>query len=182
VSLDDRDLLARVAEGRTDAFAELYERYAARLCAFLQPSLGHAGAAETTQEVLMRVWRNAHRFDPSRASAATWIYAIARNARTDRFRRMGRPEPDPDDPMWVPSAPDSPDAQIEAQRRARRLHDALGSLPAAQREVMERAYLRGQSMSEIADELGLPLGTVKSRSRLALKRLREALAEEPPSA
>jgi RNA polymerase sigma-70 factor (ECF subfamily) len=127
------------------------------------------------QEVMLRVWRHAHRYDPDRAAATTWIYSIARNARTDRFRRMGRPEPDPDDPMWVPAAADDPLEAASATQTAERVRRALATLPPKQRDVMERAYLQGQTMAEIADDLGVPLGTVKSRSRLALTRLRERL-------
>jgi len=177
VVADDEDLLERIAQGDRQAFAALYERYADRLCGFLRGSLGAAAAAETTQDVMLRVWRKAGRYDRRRAAASTWIYAIARNARTDRFRRMGRPEPDPDDPMWVPAGAPDPDAATAAGRRAQRVHEALAALPDKQREVMERAYLRGQTFSEIAAALDIPLGTVKSRSRLALNRLRGALEE-----
>ncbi len=172
---DDPNLLARVAEGDRAAFAELYQRYAGRICAFLTPALGRTAAVETMQEVMLRVWRHARRYDPARAAASTWIYTIARNARTDRYRRLGRPEPDPDDPMWVPSASADPFDAAAASQRAATVHRALATLPKPQREVLERSYLQGQTMVEIAEALGVPLGTVKSRSRLALQRLRDQL-------
>ena len=178
VDTDDQDLLERIGQGDREAFAALYEGWAGRLVAFLTPALGATAASETAQEVLIRVWRFAHRYDRRRASPATWIFTIARNARTDRYRRMGRPEPDPTDPMWVPAPAPDPVSHSVATQRAERVRAALSEPPPKQREVMERAYLQGHSLSEIAAALEVPLGTVKSRSRLALQRLRAALADE----
>ena len=181
--MEDRDLLAAIAtqdsggEEPRAAFAELFRRYAPRINGFLRQSLAAAKAEEVTQEVMLRVWRKAPSYDPARASAATWIFTIARNARIDALRRTGRAEPDPEDPMWVPSSPEPPDEAVTRRVEEAKMRDALDGLPPGQLEVLERAYLRGQTLSEVAEALSIPLGTVKSRVRLALERLRGALPE-----
>lgn len=171
---DDHELMGRIAQEQRDAFAELFRRYAGRVQGYLTKSLGAAAAAETTQEVFLRVWRKASRYDPSKASPSTWIFAIARNARVDRIRRVARPEPDPDDPMWVPSQPPPPDAATHRRREAERVRALVQALPDKQRQVVHMAYLSGRSLPEIASDLDIPLGTVKSRLRLAMARLRDA--------
>lgn len=170
--MEDRDLLLAIANGDRGAFAELFRRFAPRVNAFLCKTLPAAKAEELTQEVMLRTWRKAGSYDPARASAATWIFTIARNARIDSFRRSGRAEPEPDDPMWVPSSPEAPDRIVERRAEESRIRDALDGLPAGQLEVLERAYLQGQTLSEVSDALQIPLGTVKSRVRLAMERLR----------
>ena len=169
---DDRELLVAVAARDRRAFGELYRRYAPRVNGFLRQGLPAARAEEVTQEVMIRVWHKAHVYDPARAAPSTWIFTVARNARIDAQRRGGRPEPEPDDPMWVPSAPDAPDIASEKRADEERIRTALDSLPAGQLEVLERAYMQGQTLTEVAEALGVPLGTVKSRVRLAMERLR----------
>ena len=175
--MDDPDLLAAIANGDRAAFAELFRRFAPRINGFLRQSLAAAKAEEVTQEVMLRIWRKARSYDRRRASPATWIFTIARNARIDALRRTGRAEPEPDDPMWVPSSPPPPDEEVVRRAAEDRMRQALDGLPAGQLEVLERAYLQGQTLSEVATALDLPLGTVKSRVRLALERLRGALPD-----
>ena len=125
--------------------------------------------------MLATVWVKAAQFDPARASVATWIFTIARNRRIDMFRRDRRPEPEELD--WMGGdAPDQADAYAAAQE-ARILGRALADLPEKQRALIQRAYFGDLSHAEIAAETGLPLGTIKSRIRLALDRLRLKLSE-----
>jgi RNA polymerase sigma-70 factor (ECF subfamily) len=165
--------MAKIAAGDRLAFAALFERHGGRVEGFLRRSLPPTAAAEVTQEVFLRVWRHAARYDRAKASPTTWLFSIARNARTDRQRRRARPEPDPDDPMWVPSAPVAPDTRAHRAARDATLKARVHSLPPKQRQVIELAYLEGLTLSEIAERLAVPLGTVKSRVRLAMGRLRD---------
>lgn len=178
--MDDVGLIVAVAAKDRDAFRELHRRFAPRIIGFLRQTLPDDRADEITQEVMLRVWRKAPTYQPDRASVATWIFTIARNARIDALRTFGRAEPDPADPLWVPAAPESPDAALDRRREDLRVRDALHQLPPAQMEVLEQAYLQGRALPEVAAELKIPLGTVKSRVRLALDRLR-ALLDAPAS-
>ena len=157
------------------AFAELFRHFAPRVKAFLMKSgCSPDMAEECAQEVLATVWHKAHMFDGSKASVATWIFTIARNRRIDILRRIRRPEPE--DIPWGPEA-EPPAADVLAlQEDAARLGRALADLPAKQRQLIERAYFGDLTHTEIAAETGLPLGTIKSRIRLALDRLRGALS------
>lgn len=174
------DLLLAVARDRDRAaFAELFRHFAPRLKAYLT-RLGAEGALadELVQEAMLTVWRRADGFDPAQASAATWIFTIARNRRIDGLRRESRPEVDPEDPALVPAPPEAADTLIEAAQETGRLQSAISDLPAEQAELLRLAYYEDQPHSAIAERTGLPLGTVKSRLRLALGRLRKALVEE----
>ncbi|TVP72444.1 MAG: sigma-70 family RNA polymerase sigma factor [Rhodobacteraceae bacterium] len=169
-------LLQKIAEKRdTEAFAELFGHFAPRVKAFLMKSgADHALAEECTQDVMVTVWSKAAQFDPSRASAATWIFTIARNRRIDMLRRDRRPEPE--DLFWGPEEePDQLDV-LALQQESDQLGAAIAGLPDKQRIMIERAYFGELSHSEIAEETGLPLGTIKSRIRLALDRLRHNLS------
>lgn len=169
-------LMLAVRDARNEvAFAALFSHFAPRVKAFLIRSGTARGLAEEcTQEVMASVWTKAHLFDPTRASVATWIFTIARNRRIDVLRRERRPEPE--DLTWGPEAePDQIDT-LALQQDSVALGRALESLPAKQRELIEKAYFGDLSHSEIAEITGLPLGTIKSRIRLALDRLRHALA------
>ena len=133
----------------------------------------NALAEECVQEVMATVWNKAHLFDPSRASAATWIFTIARNKKIDALRKQRRPEPE--DLGWGPEhEPDQEDV-VALQQETERLGQAIANLPVKQRQLLERAYFSDMSHSEIAAATGLPLGTIKSRIRLALDRLRHTL-------
>lgn len=153
------------------AFAQLFRHFAPRVKAFLMKSgAGAALAEECAQDVMATLWQKAHLFDPSRASVSTWVYTIARNKRIDALRKDRRAEPEELD--WGPEPePDQAEA-MEAQEETERLGRALASLPEKQRALIERAYYGDLSHSEIAAETGLPLGTIKSRIRLALEKLR----------
>jgi RNA polymerase sigma-70 factor, ECF subfamily len=173
------EILAIATHRDEAAFARLFRHFAPRIKAFVRRG-GMAAdlAEEIAQETLAAAWRKAALFDPARTpSAAAWLYAIARNLRIDRHRRECRPEPDPNDPAYAPDAPASPDAAAEAGREAERISKAIATLPAAQREALMLSFYEDEPHMAIARRLGVPLGTVKSRLRLALARLREALGE-----
>lgn len=156
------------------AFAELFGYFAPRVKSFLMKSGASPDLAEEcTQEVMATLWNKAHMFDPAKASVSTWIFTIARNRKIDILRKQRRPEPE--DLPWGPEAePDQADA-IGLQQETEQLGQALATLPAEQRKLIERAYFGDLTHSQIAAETGLPLGTIKSRIRLALDRLRHAM-------
>lgn len=158
------------------AFKMLFEHFAPRLKAYLM-RLGcdSATAEELVQEVMLTVWRKAGSYDRHQASAATWIFTIARNRRIDRLRRERRPELDPSDPALVPDGPEGADGVVWAGQVEARLKTVIESLPSEQSDLIRRAYFEDLSHREIAESSGLPLGTVKSRIRLALQRLRERM-------
>ena len=167
--------VARICDRQDQvAFARLFGHFAPRIKAFLIKS-GAAPdmAEECAQDVMATVWQKAHLFDPTRASVATWIFTIARNRRIDLLRRENRPEPE--DLPWGPEPDPEPEDVLGMQQDSDRLGRALSELPAKQRELIERAYFGDLTHSEIAAETGLPLGTIKSRIRLALDRLRHAM-------
>jgi RNA polymerase sigma factor (sigma-70 family) len=153
------------------AFADLFAHFAPRVKGFLinsgaEPAL----AEECAQDVMATVWQKAAQFDPARASVATWLFTIARNRRIDHLRRQRRPEPE--DLPWGPEPePAQPDV-VALQQETEQLGRALASLPPAQRDLIDKAYFGDLTQSEIAKLTGLPLGTIKSRIRLALDRLR----------
>lgn len=163
--------------GDREAFRQLFEFYAPRLKAFLiKRGANRSEAEEVMQEAMTLVWRKAAQFDPAKASASTWIYTIARNRRIDLIRRAKRPEIDPEDPFFS-SVSDQPDGEQEYTRneRAGLVRDYLKTLPAEQLQVVQKAFYEEMTHQEIAAELDMPLGTVKSRIRIAMRRLREQL-------
>jgi RNA polymerase sigma-70 factor, ECF subfamily len=168
-------LLGQVAATQDRAaFAALFAHFAPRIKAYLL-RLGAPGAVaeELAQEALLSVWRKAHLFDPAKASAATWLFTIARNLRIDAIRRERRPELDPEDFMPEPDA--DADAGLMLAENEGRLRIALKELPADQIQVVELSFFADKPHSQIAVELGIPLGTVKSRLRLAMARLKRAM-------
>lgn len=168
-------LMRRIRDARDEAaFVTLFTHYAPRVKAFLMRSGADATLAEEcAQEVMATVWHKAHLFDPSRASVATWVFTIARNRKIDALRKQRRPEPE--DLLWGPEAePDQADV-LGFQQESEKLGQAIAGLPDKQRELIEKAYFGELSHSEIAEQTGLPLGTIKSRIRLALDRLRHAM-------
>lgn len=174
------ELVRRIAadEDRA-AFEELFAFFAPRIKSFaLKMGADPALADEVAQDVMMTVWRKATLYDSRQASVATWIYTIARNRRIDLVRRMRRPEIDPNDPTFVPDPEPQPDETVSAHEREARLRHAITELPPEQAELLAEAFEQGLSHSEIAAKNGLPLGTVKSRVRLALAKLRKALEGE----
>ena len=156
------------------AFARLFQHFAPRIKGFLMKSGTPADVAEDcAQEVMATVWRKAALFDPNRASASTWIFTIARNKRIDVVRRERRPEPE--DLPWGPEAEADQEDALALEQETERLSKAMSALPEKQRNLIQRAYFGDLSHRELAEETGLPLGTIKSRIRLALDRLRHEM-------
>jgi RNA polymerase sigma-70 factor (ECF subfamily) len=170
-------LLGRVATMRDRAaFAALFSHFAPRVKAYLlRLGAPPAVAEDLAQEALLNLWRKAHLFDPVKASAATWLFTIARNLRIDAIRRERRPELDPEDFLPEP-APGADDSLALADEEAR-LRLALRELSPDQILVVELSFFADKPHSEIAAELDIPLGTVKSRLRLAMARLKRALGD-----
>lgn len=165
-------IVAVATRGDRDAFALLFEHFAPRVKSYmLRLGAPPETAEELAQECLLTVWRKATLFDPARAGASTWIFAIARNLRIDAVRRQRRPRFE-DDPTDEPAPEPPADAIAFAAERDVRLREAMRELPPDQAEVIRRSFFQDKAHSEIARELSLPLGTVKSRLRLALARLR----------
>lgn len=173
-------LVAAVAEHRDRAaFAQLFDHYAPRLNAYLM-RLGteSATAEELVQEVMTTLWRKAALFDPAKSSVGTWLYRIARNRRIDYLRR-DRFEPlDSELAAEIPGDAPPLDRVLDLQQREERVRTAMAGLPDEQLTLVRLAFFEELSHSQIAERTGLPLGTVKSRIRLAFSRLRRALEYE----
>lgn len=174
------ELLLKVRDQQDEAaFVALFRHFAPRLKAFLMRSgIDAAMAEECAQEVMTTLWQKAAQFDPSRASVATWVFTIARNKSIDALRRSRRPEPE--DLPWGPDAEPDQEEALGLAQECERLTEALADLPEKQRDMLQKAYFGDMSHSEIAEITGLPLGTIKSRIRLALDRLRHALDRKEP--
>ncbi|MFD2262131.1 sigma-70 family RNA polymerase sigma factor [Lacibacterium aquatile] len=175
------DVIARiVSEQSRTAFAELFEHFGPRVKTYLmRQGASSAEAEEVLQEVMLALWRRADTFDPALSSVATWVYAIARNKRIDHLRRSHRAEFDPNDPLLTgESYIDGADVFLEAARDVDRLQKAVETLSPEQSTLIKMAYYEDKSHASIADETSLPLGTVKSRIRLALKHLRITLGDD----
>jgi len=175
-SLDAATLVAAVGAQRDRAaFARLFEFYAPRVKGQLMARGATAAIAdELTQEVMLTVWRKASQFDRTRGLVSTWLFTITRNSHINHLRRHRWPEPDAE----TTPGPPVPDDQLAAAREHQALRAALQDLPAEQRETVAGAYYRGRTLSELAEEQGIPLGTVKTRVRLAMARLRARLLGE----
>jgi RNA polymerase sigma-70 factor (ECF subfamily) len=177
-SLSDEDLLELVAGQRDgEAFEVLYQRYSRAVYAVVRRGLGdHARSEDVVQEAFTSVWRSAAGYRRERGSATGWLFAIARNASADTLRARK--------PVSVGDAPDrpdpgpGPDELASAELQAFTVHAAVDALPARERDVIELAYFKGLSQSEVADRLSVPLGTVKTRTRSGLARLAERLSNE----
>jgi RNA polymerase sigma-70 factor (ECF subfamily) len=173
------DLVEAVARQRDKAaFARLFQHFAPRLAAFVQKrGADPAAAQDLAQDTMLTVWRKAPQFDRARATASAWIFAIARNRRIDVLRRERRPDPEM---LIFMQEINAPNAETEMERSAfqNRLRATLAQVPANQLDILKKAYFEDLSHSDIARQLGLPLGTVKSRIRLALIRLRGLLDDE----
>ena len=181
VSLSDRsdeELLELVASRRDSrAFDELYDRYSRAVFAVVRRAVrDHGRSEDVVQEAFTSVWRAAAGYRRERGSAAGWLYAIARNAASDALRQR-RPVSVGDPPDQADPAP-GPDERAAEDFEAFQVHAAVDSLPPRERDVIELGYFDGLSQSEVAGKLGIPLGTVKTRTRSALARLSERLAVE----
>jgi RNA polymerase sigma-70 factor (ECF subfamily) len=170
-------IAAIAARADRSAFAALFNHFAPRVKSYLL-RLGAAPqqAEELAQETLLTVWRRAASFDPAKAAASTWIFTIARNLRIDAIRRERRADL-AEDPADAPDPEPAPDAALAAVQSGGRIREALAKLPAEQAEVIRLSFFSDKPHSEIAEQLKLPLGTVKSRVRLAMGRLRELLGD-----
>ncbi len=176
---ESAELIQRIARlADRAAFSALFRLFAPRLKSYLmRQGCDFAEAEELMQETMVMVWRRAASFDPARASVATWLFTIARNKRIDALRRQRRPEIELDDPALVPDPAPGADEPVLAHERGQRLAAALAALPGEQAELIRLAYFDERVQSDIASATKLPLGTVKSRLRLALAKLRRALEE-----
>ncbi len=172
--------MQRIAsQGCRESFAELFAFFAPRLKSYMQKLGADAAQAEDlVQEVMVTVWRKAEQYDAEKASVSTWIFRIARNRRIDAHRRTNRPELEPDEPMLQPAAPEAPDARLNRAQLETRVRAEIGKLPPEQLILLRAAFFEGLSHREIAEAYDLPLGTVKSRIRLAFNRLRGPLEDE----
>jgi RNA polymerase sigma-70 factor (ECF subfamily) len=178
-------LLQKIATGDRAAFAELFDFYAPRLKTFMMRSgLNEPHAEEMAQEVMASIWRASGQFDAEKAAASTWIYAIAKNQRFNYLRRIVK-RGKIDEALKFQSATIEPDTEQYRPDKVLAVHDrdkqvrlAITQLPEDQRIVLRQSYFSDHAHGEIAKELDIPLGTVKSRLRLAMNKLRKILDEQ----
>lgn len=177
-------LLTQVGKHRDQAaFSKLFAHFAPLIKGFClanpAQSLPGEAADELVQEVLFKVWTKAPYFDSSKAAASTWIFTVMRNCRIDMMRRNSRHlvssgEIEVDD-IWDEELDHQPLVLLQQSRNADLIHSSFAELPQEQKQALTQVYMQGKSHSEIADETGLPLGTVKSRVRMGLKKLQAAI-------
>ncbi len=174
------NLLKRIAQDRDpQAFQDLFRIYGPRVKAMMMRQGADADTAEEiAQETLFAVWRKAHLFVEQKGSVGTWIYTIARNLRIDRFRRQVIWQDLPEELDRTPSEDDLPDEAMDRNQQRDRIRAVLSTLPPEQYEVVYLSYIEGLSHNEIAERLDAPLGTIKSRMRLAYQKVREGLGEQ----
>jgi len=184
--LNDETLAAQIAQGDSAALETLYDRYAATVLGVALKVIGDQGMAEDVlQETFWRVWRSAATFQSERGSFTSWLFRITRNLAIDAYRRRNvRPQAltGTDDPESVLDQTPDPDMDVAEQAQAvlknRQVRNALTSLPQVQRQVIELAYFYGMTRQEIAEATGEALGTIHTRARLGLQKLREELENE----
>jgi len=181
---DDQRLIELICQKSEAALSELYDRYARLLFSVAHHMVGdRAAAEEITLDAFTQVWEKAERYNPDRASLSTWMVSIARYRAIDRLRRWDA-RPEKDSVYWtdvnfeVSSHHHNPEASTEEKLLRERVQGALAELPVEQRQALALAYFKGMSHSQIASALELPLGTVKTRIRLAMEKLRRLLWEE----
>lgn len=174
-------LIVRIAEARDrSAYAALFRRFAPRVKAFVMgQGLPAQEAEDLAQDALLNVWRKAHMFDPSKASAVTWIYSIARNLRIDAARKAKRVRELPQD-LWQGEGDKAADREMIAAEEAKVVTCLMDTLPAEQKTILRLSFYEDLSHGDIARALSIPLGTVKSRLRLAMTRLKAGLAKASP--
>jgi len=172
----DGELIQRTGNGDRSAFEKLYKRYSRPVFGLALRRLGDRGRAEdAVQETFVSIWRSASTYKPERGPGAPWLYGVARNAIVDRSRARNEPAAEAPDEASLERGPDE---RAEAAWLQWRIHRALETLPEREREVIALAYWSDLSQSEVADKLGIPLGTVKTRTRAALAHLAELLDGE----
>ena len=174
------ELLVRVGRDRDkSAFAELFDYFAPRVKSFLlRFGTDMSLAEEIAQEAMIMVWRRAETYDSRQSAASTWIFTIARNKRIDRLRRENRPLPDMTDPAVMPESIETGEIQVARMQQEKKIRHALKNLPEEQAKMIFSAYYEEKSHREIAEESGVALGTVKSRIRLALNRMRAQIDKD----
>ena len=169
----DEALIACIAGGDRAAFASLFGRYAPKVKTYLMRlGASNASAEELTQDALLSVWRRSATFDPAKAKARTWIFVIARNAWIDRLRRERVELAYVTAPTDEPELEEAPDESVARLQTEARIGSVLRTLPEEQRQVVLLSFFEDRAHADIAEHLSLPLGTVKSRLRLALGKLR----------
>ncbi len=174
----DADMMQAIAAGYAAAFADFYDRHAPRALGLLRRLLGQPGDAEDVlQETFWQIWDRADRFDPSRSTPLVWLLLIARSRALDLLRRRGseRPAAAVVEPVYT----GDPGRPLELWEDRQRVSRALAALPGEQRRVIDLAFFGGLTHDEIARRLGVPLGTVKTRIRRGLLRLRDLLRDHP---
>ncbi|GAA6166296.1 sigma-70 family RNA polymerase sigma factor [Sessilibacter corallicola] len=178
-SVEDRwtPLLVSVADKNRAAFEQLFNHFAPLIRGYSRskpsPTEMTGFADELVQEVMIKIWQKAHSFNPEKASASTWIFTLVRNCRVDMLRRNNRHNNQTleTDDIWPIESEDTPITHLQQSRDQERLFKAAETLPPEQMSVISKVFVEGKTHTETASELGLPLGTVKSRVRLALKKL-----------
>jgi RNA polymerase sigma-70 factor, ECF subfamily len=173
----------QIAEQRCrPSFARFFQHFSPLLKGFLMKGsrLNGAQAEELVQEVMIKVWNRAAQFDNSKSSATTWLYTIARNSRIDWLRRQANAATEElvADDLCEDETAETPFVQLQHARDQETVAAALATLPDEQALVLKKVYMESKSHSEVSSELGLPLGTVKSRVRLALKKLQDVVGRE----
>ncbi len=157
-----------------EAFSRLFKHFAPLIKAFAinGSAIAAAHAEELVQEVMIKVWQKAGGFNPHKAAASTWIYTIARNCRTDMYRRLNKFDtPISAEDIWPEAESEELFTAVQQKRDEVRIREMLQDLPHEQAQILVKVYMEGKSHSEVSEELDLPLGTVKSRVRLAMKKL-----------
>ncbi len=181
-SLDDSNLMRRVAQADVHAFETVYDRYHVPAFSLAMRVTGTtAGAEEATQDAFLSLWRSARRYESARGNLLNWLLALVHNRSIDLIRRRARQSLDVEIDVVLAERLESgerTDDQVLLDAESRHMRELVGDLPDTQRQTIELAYFKGLSQSEIAAKLDLPLGTVKSRQRLALARLHKALTTE----
>ena len=183
-SLDDAALIRLVAHNKSEALSELYDRYGRLVFSVALNAIGNGETAEEiVQDVFTRVWEKARTYDAGLAKVSTWLISITRNRAIDELRRSRiRPEHDSVDwaevePAHIPLS-ENPEDEVEISWQQRAVRQAIAGLPEDQQKALALAYFRGYSHTEIAAALGQPLGTVKTRIRMAMQKLRQVLSEQ----
>ncbi|MDQ6716921.1 MAG: sigma-70 family RNA polymerase sigma factor [Gemmatimonadota bacterium] len=179
IDLEDVRLVREMTAGKASALGEFYDKWSGRVFSVAVAIVGeHADAEEVVEETFLQAWKQASRFDSGRGRVASWILNIARSRALDRLKAVKRRREDPIETEDVARASDEADPaqQLLATEQSEAIRAALFTLPLAQRQAVEMAYFGGLSQSEISESTGLALGTVKTRMRLAMQKLREQLA------
>jgi len=185
---DDETLIRLIAGSQSDALGELYDRYSRLVFGMARNALGDQGLAEEiTQDVFMRIWNKASTYQAVQGKVVSWIAGIARNRAIDVFRHQkslldGNSLSLEELPLFDPPDSLNVEKEIESKLKERRVQQALFQLPKEQRDALALAYFRGYTHEEAAEALGQPLGTVKTRIRLGMQKLREILEDEKSSA